>query len=84
MINRSRIYADILEETRRCFTRRMTINTLIPAVVIKAVDAIVEEIEKDGESKANVKQEDSSEEAVNGQAEASGGRRGRPPKTTNT
>ena len=82
MINRTRIYADILEETRRCFTRRMTINTLIPAIVIKAVDAVIEEIEKDGQSQTTGEQEDSPKEASFPEGEATSNRRGRPPKAT--
>jgi hypothetical protein len=81
LINRNRIYADILEETRRCFTRRMTINTLIPAIVIKAVDAVVEEIEKNGQGQTNVEQEDSTKETDDSKAEVSSSRRGRPSKT---
>jgi hypothetical protein len=60
----------------------MTINTLIPAIVIKAVDAVVEEIEKNGQSQTHVEQEDSSKDSDNKETEAASIRRGRPPKAT--
>jgi hypothetical protein len=59
----------------------MTINTLIPAIVIKAVDAVVEEIEKNGQGQTNVEQEDSTKETDDSKAEVSSSRRGRPSKT---
>jgi hypothetical protein len=82
LINKAKIYADILEETQRCFTRRMTINKLIPAIVMKAVDSVIEEIEKNGQSQTPGEQEDSPKEASFPEGEATSNRRGRPPKAT--
>jgi hypothetical protein len=78
MIDRTKIYKDILAATQEAFTRRDTVNNMVNRIVIAATNSILDAVEKEY---GNEKDEGSDQGSISEQAASQGseghGKRGR-------